>query len=189
MLVGHEIATSARAAAPAGGRDAGSTTILNRAPAHGLDAATVRLADLVTPNEGELGTLRHAAIEPDRMLVSLGADGAELRTASGSVRIPAPRVEVVDTVGAGDTLNGALAAALADGRPLEEDIMRAVIAASLAVTKRGARDGMPATAESEAGRGRWLRVSRSVGPGAGADGDREDVDRERTEQRGADDRT
>jgi ribokinase len=75
--------------------------------------------------------------------VSLGSEGADLRTPDGSVRIAALPVEAVDTVGAGDTLNGALAAALATGLPLEAAARRAVAAASLAVTKPGAREGMP----------------------------------------------
>ena len=147
VLVGHEIPTATAAAALAAARERGATTILNPAPAHGLDGATVALADLVTPNEGELATLRSAGIESDHMLVSLGAAGARLSTPDGDRDIPALRVDAVDTVGAGDTLNGALAAALAEGRGLHEAGRRAVVAASLAVTKAGAREGMPTRAE------------------------------------------
>jgi ribokinase len=153
VLVGHEIPTGAAAAALRVGRDGRATTILNPAPTSGLDAATVALADFVSPNEGELAALRAVGIEPERALVSLGATGAELRTPERSVAIPAVRVEAVDTVGAGDTLNGALAAALASGRPLEEAARLAVRAATLAVTKPGAREGMPTAAESEAALG------------------------------------
>jgi ribokinase len=154
VLVGHEIPTACAAAALRAGRAAGATTILNPAPATGLDAITVAAADLVTPNEGELLTLRAAGIDPERVLVSLGPDGAELREPGGVIRIPALEVEVVDTVGAGDTLNGALAASLALGHPLDEAVRRAVAAASLAVTKAGAREGMPTVAELDAARER-----------------------------------
>jgi ribokinase len=150
VLVGHEIPTASAAAALRLGRAGGATTILNPAPASGLDAETVALADLVTPNEGELSMLRAVGIEPARMLVSRGAAGAELRTGDTELQIPAPVVEAVDTVGAGDTLNGALAASLALGLPLEEAARRAVAAASLAVTKAGAREGMPTADELEA---------------------------------------
>ena len=150
VLVGHEIPTAAVAAALRAAGERGATTILNPAPASGLDAATVALAGIVTPNEGELATLQTAGVSAERLLVSLGSEGAELRTTDGSVRIPALPIEAVDTVGAGDTLNGALAAALAGGYPVEEAACRAVVAASLAVTKAGAREGMPTLEELEA---------------------------------------
>lgn len=51
---------------------------------------------------------------------------------------------VVDTIGAGDTFNGALAAALARGEPLPEAMRWANVAAALSVTGRGAIAGMPA---------------------------------------------
>ena len=149
ILVGHEIPTAAASAALALGRRAGATTILNPAPAHGLDAAAVALADIVTPNEGELAVLEAAGVRSRALLVSLGAAGARLTTQDGETRIPAPTVQVIDTVGAGDTLNGALAAGLAEGRSLDEAARRAVVAASLAVTRAGAREGMPTRAQLE----------------------------------------
>lgn len=149
LLVGHEITTEAVAAALATGRAGGATTILNPAPATGLDAVTVELADLVTPNEGELADLTARAVVPRAILVSLGAAGGRLATPDVVIEIPAPTVSVVDTVGAGDTLNGALAAGLAEGRPVADAAHRAVVAASLAVTRAGAREGMPTLAELE----------------------------------------
>ncbi len=150
VLVGHEILTAAAAAAFAWGRKAGATTILNPAPAHGLDAATVALADVVTPNEGELAVLESAGVRPTVFLVSLGAAGARLTTPDGDSLIAAPRVNAIDTVGAGDTLNGALAAAIAAGLSLDEAARMAVAAASLAVTRAGAREGMPTRLELDA---------------------------------------
>jgi ribokinase len=149
VLVSHEIPTASAAAALAAGRAGGAVTILNPAPADGLDAATVRLADLVTPNEGELAVLRRAGAEPHRTLVSLGGRGVRLTTPDGVVDVPALPVDAIDTVGAGDTLNGALATGLAEGRSLDEAARRAVVAASLAVTKAGAREGMPTRTELE----------------------------------------
>ena len=150
VLVGHEILTATAAAALAWGRKAGATTILNPAPAHGLDAATVALADVVTPNEGELAVLESAGVRPTVFLVSLGAAGARLTTPDGDSLIAAPRVNAIDTVGAGDTLNGALAAAIAAGLSLDEAARMAVAAASLAVTRAGAREGMPTRLELDA---------------------------------------
>ena len=81
---------------------------------------------------------------------SLGARSTLLVGKEGPQPIPAPAVSVVDTVGAGDTLNGALAAGLAAGLPLAEAASRAVTAAALATTRAGAREGMPTAREFEA---------------------------------------
>ena len=92
VLVGHEIRTGATHEALRVARIAKATTILNPAPAHGLERPTLELADVLTPNEGELATLvggrgrpsaqakRLLGPEPgDRaVLVSLGANGTLL---------------------------------------------------------------------------------------------------------------
>lgn len=172
VLVGHEVPTASARVALALGRAAGATTILNPAPATGLSTATLAEADIVTPNDGELAALAGAlgggagssdgAAGTDTVavllaagagrayLVSLGAAGARLTSPEGTTAIPALPVEAVDTVGAGDTLNGALAAGLAAGLDLETAARRAVAAASLAVTRAGAREGMPTAAELQA---------------------------------------
>ncbi len=164
VLVGHEIRTGATHEALRFARLAGARTILNPAPADGLERWTLELADILTPNEGELAKLvgeegrpsarakRLLGEQPGRRgaLVSLGAKGAVLVVGRVVRTIPAPRVEVVDTVGAGDALNGALAAGLAAGLDLAEAARRAVVAASLAVTRAGAREGMPTAAELDA---------------------------------------
>lgn len=165
VLVGHEIPTESALMALRLGRAAGATTILNPAPALGLTHTTLAEADVVTPNAGELASLdagtdargdAPAAAEHlmsagagGAYLVSLGAAGAVLVTATETRTIPAPTVRAVDTVGAGDTLNGALAAGLAGGLGLDEAARRAVLAASLAVRRAGAREGMPTAAELE----------------------------------------
>jgi ribokinase len=63
--------------------------------------------------------------------------------------VRAPAVSAVDAVGAGDALNGALAAALADGCPLAQAARRAVVAASMSTTQPGARGGLPDRAALE----------------------------------------
>lgn len=167
VLVGHEIPTAAARQALALARAAGATTILNPAPAFGLDAGVLALADILTPNRGELAVLAGndgpaagpvalsllAGSSGRAVLVSLGGDGALLVDRRGTTPLPAPPVKVVDTVGAGDTLNGALAAGLAAGLALPDAARRAVSAASLAVTREGAREGMPTLAELQAAGG------------------------------------
>jgi ribokinase len=57
---------------------------------------------------------------------------------------------VVDTTGAGDCLNGVLAAGLLEGRSLEDCVRRAVVAAAISVMRPGARGGMPDRVEIDA---------------------------------------
>ena len=85
------------------------------------------------------------------VVVTLGAAGA-LVVPDGrpAVAVPAVRVAPVDTTGAGDTFNGALAAGLAAGLPLADAARRAVAAAGLSTTRPGARGGMPSAAEVDA---------------------------------------
>lgn len=167
VLVGHEIPTETTREALRLGRTAGATTILNPAPAAGLDPALLALADLLTPNRGELAGLTGddapapgpvaaslVTRQPSRaVLVTLGAEGALLVDDVGATAFRGPSVTVVDAVGAGDTLNGALAAGLAGGLALPEAARRAVTAATLAVTRAGAREGMPTVAELQAAGG------------------------------------
>lgn len=161
VLVGHEIRTGATHEALRLGRLAGSRTILNPAPATGLEPPTLALADILTPNEGELDLLAGAggtvSARAKRLLggdragravcVTLGARGVLVVTGRRARSVPAPRVSAIDTVGAGDALNGALAAGLASGLAFPEAVDQAVLAASMAVTRAGAREGMPTAAE------------------------------------------
>jgi ribokinase len=83
---------------------------------------------------------------------------------AGSIRIwevPADKVQTVDSTGAGDAFCGALAAALAEGRPLAEAVRRAVAGSALATTHSGAREGMPTAAELDE------FLAAQVGVGAG----------------------
>jgi ribokinase len=183
VLVTHEIPTEAAREALRIGRDGGAWTVLNPAPADGIDRTMLTLADVVTPNRGELARLAAAdarrsgrptpgAEDPIRaartllettsegpgagkaFLVSLGASGAVLVSRDAApFDIAAPKVAAVDATGAGDALNGALAAGLAGGLDLEAAARRAVVAASLSVTRAGAREGMPTAAELDAALG------------------------------------
>ncbi len=161
VLVGHEIPTASANGALHYARAAGAITILNPAPATGVDPETLALCDVLTPNRGEAAQLVGHDGDPEALgaellaaiaggghvLVTHGDRGALLVGQEGSLRIPTPDVPVVDTVGAGDTLNGALAAGLASGLPVKEAARRAVAAASLAITRAGAREGMPTARE------------------------------------------
>jgi ribokinase len=137
---------------------AGARLVVNPAPAQpeydGLLPGTI-----TTPNLHELAGLT-ALTGPDThaaalalarrtsapVIVTMGADGALLADDGATEHFAGHQVEAVDTTGAGDTLTGVLAASLAQGYPLRASLRRAVAAAALAVTKAGARAGMPAAA-------------------------------------------
>jgi ribokinase len=144
---------------------AGALTVLNPAPACALPDELLARVDVLTPNESELRVL--AGLAPDApadaaaqallargtkaVLVTLGAQGCMLWRADGPVlQLPGRRMAVVDTIGAGDTFTGALAAALARGTPLPDAMGWANAAAALSVTGRGAIAGMPSRERVEA---------------------------------------
>lgn len=127
-------------------RQAGGTFVLNPAPASAEAASLLPLANVVSPNESELRLLGEDA-ESIRakhrdlhVILTVGSRGAVV---DGGQTVPAPKVEAVDATGAGDCLNGVLAAGLLERRPLQEAVARAVTAASISVTRPGARSGMP----------------------------------------------
>jgi ribokinase len=66
-----------------------------------------------------------------------------IRRGGAETRVEAPRVEAVDTTGAGDCFNGVFAAGLAERLDVTAAARRAASAAALSVTKVGAREGMP----------------------------------------------
>ena len=77
------------------------------------------------------------------IIVTLGADGARAASPEGYLSVPALPITPVDTVGAGDTFVGYLAAGLDSGMALEPAMRRAAIAASLACLKPGAQPAVP----------------------------------------------
>jgi ribokinase len=124
---------------------------VNPAPARPLPAELAREGVVLTPNEPEAAALAGLADarRASRALVertgaavvtTLGAAGALVAAPGGGEEVvPAPRVRVVDTTGAGDVFSGVLAAALAGGVPLPEAVRAAIDAASRSVQTAGAR--------------------------------------------------
>jgi ribokinase len=149
-LVQHEVPEDAVAAAIAG---AGGTVVLNPAPARPIVAPV----DVLVPNRGELETLVGRAGDPVELartvgvaravVVTLGNEGAAVIEGSRVERIPAVRVDAVDTTGAGDAFCGALAQALDAGAELVEAARWAVRAAAASITKPGAQAGLPRAAD------------------------------------------
>ncbi len=80
--------------------------------------------------------------------MTLGGAGVALYRAGREVRTHAAyAVEVVDTTGAGDAFNGALAWALADRKPLDAALPLAAAAGALACRAVGARASLATAAE------------------------------------------
>ncbi len=139
-------------------RQAGVLTILNPAPARELSEETYQLADVMTPNESELEVLSGHPIATEKDLIravdllhsrgtgiivaTLGARGAFWSDQERRGYVNAPRVEVVDTTGAGDAFNGALAVALGDGLPTSDAVRLAVLSGSYCATRRGVIGGL-----------------------------------------------
>lgn len=90
-----------------------------------------------------------AAGHPGHVGASCGLDGYAWIEAGALWRVPAPRVEVVDTLAAGDVFHGALALRLAEGATIEAAARFAVVAASLKCTRFGGRLGCPSRDEVE----------------------------------------
>lgn len=143
-------------------RAAGVMTVLNPAPACVLPASLLGLVDVLTPNETELMQLAGQAHSQSiaqaanhlltlgvrAVLVTLGAAGCALyQKVCEPVTLPAHRMRVADTIGAGDTFTGSLAARLGMGKTVLEAMQWANAAAALSVTGHGAVAGIPAAAE------------------------------------------
>ena len=79
--------------------------------------------------------------------MTLGDAGCVWVSATGFEHVPAPRLEPVDTTGAGDAFNAGLAVELARGEPIARSLRRAVLAGSAATLVRGAALAMPAEAD------------------------------------------
>ena len=166
VMASNEVPVAATLAAFRIARAAGVTTVLNPAPARPLPAELLALVDVITPNETELCAIAEMAADAapqdaaqrllargvGAVLVTLGANGCALWQRGAAMQsIAGWRVaDLVDTIGAGDTFTGTLAAALARGAPLDSAMRRANAAAALSVSGRGAIDGMPSASQVDA---------------------------------------
>jgi ribokinase len=141
------------------GKQAGAITILNPAPAAPVPPDAFADIDIVTPNHTELRIL--LGRQPDdptdskdlcnemlsdgvkTIVLTQGEQGALIVTKDETLSVPAKKVDVVDTTGAGDAFSGTLAATLAEGRSLEEAVRYAVAAGGLACTQLGVIPALP----------------------------------------------
>jgi ribokinase len=150
------------------GRSQNAFLLLDPAPAKPIAPGLLSQIDILTPNESEalylLGRtgnvipVEEAAnvarellmVGPRQVILKLGKNGAWYTDGQRSQHFPARTVQAIDATAAGDTFNGALSVALAEGRSIDEAILFANIAASLCVTKLGAQASVPTREEVEA---------------------------------------
>ena len=147
-------------------RAAGTTVILDPAPACPVSDRLLALCDYVTPNETELSALTGLPADTDAeaeaacrrllargagaVLHKRGARGAMLVTAGGTRLYPAFRVTAVDTTAAGDTFNAGFAVGLCMGQSVDDSIRLANAAAAISTTGLGAQTAMPTLEQTRA---------------------------------------
>lgn len=137
-------------------REYGVPLLLNPAPSRPISQKVIENAAYITPNEHEAavlfdGLLTKEALKkyPNKVFITEGKQGVRYFDGEKEVLVPSYDVEAVDTTGAGDTFNAALAVALAEGKNITDSLRFANRAASLSVTKFGAQGGMPFRKEVE----------------------------------------
>jgi ribokinase len=133
----------------------GILTIVNPAPFQRLPKELLEMVDYLTPNEHEQALL-FASIDgmeqeleelKEKCIVTKGSQGVTIYKNGSKIEIPSIKVEAVDTTGAGDSFNGALAVALCEGSEMEDASRFANIVGAISVTKLGAQNGMPTQQE------------------------------------------
>jgi ribokinase len=146
-------------------KKSGMRVILNPAPARALPDSLLRKVDILTPNEHEAEALTGICVDGEvaaaravrrlhsrgvkTVIITLGARGAYVSDEGLATLVPAFEAQAVDTTAAGDVFSGALAVALAEGRPMLEAVRFGQAAAAISVTRLGAQTSAPGRAEVE----------------------------------------
>lgn len=141
----------------------GVPMILNPAPAQPLSDELISKLYIITPNETEAELLTGVKVIDEAtaskaakilrengaklVIITMGAKGAFLLSDKEEILIPSIAVKAVDTTSAGDTFNGALTVALAEGMEIKAAIRFANQAAAISVTRMGAQNSQPYRSE------------------------------------------
>jgi ribokinase len=140
-------------------KENGCLTILNPAPASEISKEFYNYIDYFTPNETEaefytgikITNEKEAKQAADKLInlgikkiiITLGEKGLFYSDGQEEIHLKASSVKAIDTTGAGDAFNGALAFSLTKGKPIKACLELANKAAGLSTTKLGAGDAMP----------------------------------------------
>ncbi|MDB5537342.1 MAG: ribokinase [Devosia sp.] len=168
VMLQQEIPQAATERALDLGRERGLVSILNTAPYLDSTPSVAHKASILVANETEFqllsgrgmdeleaAMLDWSAKHDQTVIVTLGGDGAKAATKGELFHVHALPIKPIDTVGAGDTFCGYLAAGLDAGLDLKAAMKRAAVAASLACLKPGAQPAIPMAAEVETALG-WI---------------------------------
>lgn len=130
----------------------GVKTVLNPGPARPVRQEVIEKVAYLTPNEHEAVIIFGEDLSfedmmkryPEKLVITQGSRGVSTCRKDGEIiLVPARKANVVDTTGAGDTLNGAFAVALTEGKDIADALAFANAAAGLSTEKFGAQGGMP----------------------------------------------
>lgn len=163
LMVQQEVPAGSVEAALKSAKARGVRTVLNIAPLIPETEDLAALADIVIANETEFERLvgRDNLTGEEReqilldmhgktgqiLIVTLGADGVIAAEGGTLHRTKGLKIVPVDTVGAGDTFCGYLAASLDAGLAFGDALRRAAVAGSLACLKAGAQPSIPVAAD------------------------------------------
>ena len=122
---------------------------VNLAPARHVDVTVLQRADLVIVNETESAWYGDSLSACHGMIaITFGAAGAVLsKNGADLARVKPPRVDAVDTTGAGDTFVAALTVALVEGQTPEDALKFACCAGAVTATREGAQPSLPTREE------------------------------------------
>ncbi|MCI9026091.1 MAG: ribokinase [Dorea sp.] len=130
----------------------GVKAVLNPGPARPVRQEVIEKVAYLTPNEHEAVIIFGEDLSfedmmkryPEKLVITQGSRGVSTCRKDGEIiLVPARKANVVDTTGAGDTLNGAFAVALTEGKDIADALAFANAAAGLSTEKFGAQGGMP----------------------------------------------
>jgi len=145
-------------------KDASAFILMNAAPASQIDRNALEAVNLLVVNEGEARTLldlsdssvapgglarRLVTLGPDRVVLTIGCEGAVYFDGKDLLTLDAFEVECVDSTAAGDAFVAALAVHRAEGERVRDCLRAACAAGALAVGKKGAIPSLPARTEVE----------------------------------------
>lgn len=119
---------------------------VNAAPVREISKELAELIDVLIVNEHEFAQLRNPVF--GLVIVTAGSNEV-VAYQNGEVvaKSAPPKVEALDTVGAGDTFVGAFIVSYASGQSVADSLERACAASALSTLKLGAQSGMPTSDE------------------------------------------